>query len=81
MLPSPTTCTWPIMRESLASAINPPFTLAIFAALLTAAITDGSSMAIGITYSLPFMTKLVAIPIGTDIMPMAFSIILFAFSK
>ena len=61
--------------------MNPPFIFAILAALLAAAMTDGSSIAIGIMHSLPLITKLVAIPIGTDIMPIAFSTILFASSK
>ena len=66
----------PIMIESSASAENPFFKLAILAALLAAAITDGSSIAIGIKYFLPFILKLVAIPNGIGIKPIAFSIIL-----
>jgi hypothetical protein len=69
------------MSEPPASTVNPPFILAILAALLAAAITDGSSIAIGTKSSLPFITKLVAIPIGIDMTPIAFSTILFASSN
>jgi urea transporter len=36
------------MTEPVLLVLNPPFGLAIFAALLAAATTEGSSMAIGI---------------------------------
>src|SRR5512133_1614109 len=78
---SETTCIWPIIKDSCISVTNPPICFAIFAALLAAAITDGSSVAIGIRYSLLLIIKFIAIPSGTVNIPIAFSIIWLAFSK
>jgi hypothetical protein len=49
--------------------------------LLAAAIMEGSSIAIGRRYSLPLITKFVAIPSGRANIPIAFSIIVLALSK
>src|ERR671932_2959016 len=76
-----TNWTWPIINDLSACAVKPPFIFAILAALLDAAIIDGSSIAIGRTYSLPLITKFVAIPRGRISIPIAFSIILLASSK
>jgi hypothetical protein len=42
----------------------PPLSLVSLAALLAAATTDGSSVAMGIKYSFPFIRKFAAIPNG-----------------
>ncbi|VVB72294.1 Uncharacterised protein [uncultured archaeon] len=57
---------------------KPPASRAILAPLLAAAITDGSSVAMGISTSRPSITKLVAMPSGTWNMPITFSTILSA---
>ncbi len=74
------TCICPIIIGSVELAWNPPFCRAIFAALLAAATTDGSSIAIGIKWSLPLITKFTAIPTGKGMVPTTFSIILSAIS-
>jgi len=72
---SSVTCTWPIIRGGSASAEKPPPSRTIFAASDTAAITDGSSTAMGMSTSSPLMRKLSPTPTGSPSTPMAFSII------
>ena len=58
-----------------ASALKPPPRRARSAPWLAAATTEGSSTAIGMSRSRPFMRKLVAMPTGKEKLPIAFSII------
>ncbi len=77
---SSTPVTWimALMTGRVLLVTNPPPERAIFAPLLAAAITEGSSVAMGIRTSRPSMTKLVAIPRGMANRPTTFSTILSA---
>ena len=66
---------WPIIRGGSLSVVKPPPSRAILAARLTAAITEGSSTAIGTSTSSPSTTKLSPMPTGRPSTPTAFSII------
>ena len=72
---------WARIIFPLLFAVNPPFFLPIPAALLHAAITDGSSVAKGIKYSFSLMIKFVTMPNGIEIPPTVFSIIFAASSS
>src|SRR5699024_9122983 len=69
------------MTRSVASVVNPPAFLTIFAIWLADAIIDGSSTAIGTVYSLSFIKKFKPKPSGNENDPITFSIILSALSK
>lgn len=56
-----------------------PHSLILFAPALAAAITEGSSIAIGIEYNYPFIKKFKPKPSGYEILPIQFSTIKFAF--
>ena len=60
---------------------NPPLSPIIFAAKDAAAITEGSSVLIGIAYFCPFIIKFKPKPIGNEITPMQFSTKLSARNK
>ncbi len=78
---SSVTWTWPIIRGASAEAVKPPPSRTIFAASDTAAITDGSSTAMGMSTSSPLMRKLSPTPTGIPSTPTAFSIIASAFAR
>src|SRR5260221_6979541 len=63
------------MTAGSASAVKPPPARASFAARLAAAMTEGSSIAIGTISSSPLTVKLRAMPSGRPSTPTAFSII------
>ena len=69
------------MAPGSASATKPPPARATRAAFDAAAITDGSSTTIGITWSRPFTWKLSATPNGSANVPTAFSTIMSATSS
>jgi hypothetical protein len=56
--------TWPTLVVEMTSALKPPLFDQNIEALLAAAITELSSMAIGIVYNFPFIIKLGATPKG-----------------
>ena len=78
---APTSCTCPTLYDSSDIASKPPRTRAALAPFDAAAMTDGSSMAMGTRQSLPFIIKLVATPSGSAKVPSAFSTIVSARSK
>ncbi|VVC71809.1 Uncharacterised protein [uncultured archaeon] len=78
---TPTIWICPIIRGAEAFAVKPPVARASFAALLAAATTLGSSIAMGTSLSTPFTVKLTAIPSGIGMQPTTFSIILSAVSR
>ena len=66
------------MIDPVKEVVNPPEGLAILAALDAAAMTEGSSVTMGIITSSPLILKFSATPIGNVYVPMTFSTILSA---
>jgi len=66
---------WARITGPVLEVKKPPPPRAMRAPLLAAAITEGSSVAIGMRTSWPSITKLVAMPKGTWNIPITFSTI------